>query len=426
MLGQGESKMQKLISVLIALLLWGLLSVAAVFAYHDSLYVTVNGVRLRSEQIRAFEQQAGVIMRSGHYWYDPGTEQWGIRNGPALGRLHAAQTQQTAESRRHAPMSHRTSLAPALEDEVPLYDKEKLAKEKSRLQMRVQQIWTQAFLPILTAEEKRRLEGVQLQFPLVGSENPLIDFHADSEKKTVDLPVVSLLFFEDLSTAYAWLWSNNYSLSTIDEYVAMLKYRKASSFPDGRHPLPLPALHIPDQALADSRVDGLSLRFRNSAFAFILAHELGHVYWRHPPFYTDVTLQQAKDHETQADDFALDLLRRTATIPMGATLFFQASAYWFPNRGDYATQQKWYTYLKEGATHPLTAERLRLLARRMDAAAADFSRHEQNQRFGIEAVHFIARGIAQIATVLEDTELQRFMAKKTAQADLDSLRPRRQ
>jgi predicted Zn-dependent protease len=206
----------------------------------------------------------------------------------------------------------------------------------------------------------------------------------------------------------------------------MLKYREASSFPGKRYPLPWSALHIPDQALADPQVDGLSLRFRNSAFAFILAHELGHVYRGHPPFYKDVTLRQAKDHETQADHFALDLLRRAANIPMGATLFFQASAYWFPNRGDYATQQEWQTYLKERATHPLTAERLRLLARHMEASAADFSRNERDKRVGIEAVQFIARGIAQIATVLEDTELQLFMAKKSAQADLHSLRPRRQ
>jgi hypothetical protein len=113
-------------------------------------------------------------------------------------------------------MSRRTSLAPALEEEAPLYNKEKLEQEKSRLQMRVQEIWARAFLPILTPQEKRRLAVVQLQFPLVGSENPLIDFHANAEKKTITIPIASLLFFEDLSTAYAWLWAKQYSHSTID------------------------------------------------------------------------------------------------------------------------------------------------------------------------------------------------------------------
>lgn len=48
-----------------------------------------------------------------------------------------------------------------------------------------------------------------------------------------------------------------------------------------RYPLPLLALHIPTNALANSKVDDLSLRFRNTAFAFILGHELGHIYHHH-------------------------------------------------------------------------------------------------------------------------------------------------
>ena len=39
----------------------------------------------------------------------------------------------------------------------------------------------------------------------------------------------------------------------------------------------LVARESPDDALADKRVDELSLRFRNSAIAFILVHELGHL-----------------------------------------------------------------------------------------------------------------------------------------------------
>jgi hypothetical protein len=315
------------------------------------------------------------------------------------------------------------AATPEAGDVSHLYEEKTLVQEKSRLENVVRQIWTRAYLPAITPEEKRRLSTVQLDFPLIGRARSPIDFSANSEKNTISLSIVSLLFFEDLSIAYAWLWANGYSLSTIDEYVAMLKYRKPSVFAGKRYPLPLPTLHIPANALTNPKVDDLSLRFRNTAFAFILGHELGHIYHQHP--LGGMTLQQSRDNEIAADYFALELLRRTSTIPMGATLFFQASAYWFPHRGDYPNAQEWQTYLQEEAEHPLTADRLRTLAKRMQAAA-DFSRNEPNKSFGLEAVQFIARGITQIASILEDTDLQILMAKKAAQTDARSLLPRRQ
>jgi hypothetical protein len=316
------------------------------------------------------------------------------------------------------------AVTPEASDVGHLYEEKKLVQEKSRLENVVRQIWTKAYLPAITPEETRRLSTVQLEFPLIGRARSPMDFSANAEKNTISLSIVSLLFFEDLSVAYAWLWANGYSLSTIDEYVAMLKYRKPSGFAGKRYPLPLQALHIPTSALANPKVDDLSLRFRNTAFAFILGHELGHIYHHHP--LGGMTLQQARSNEMAADYFALELLRRTATIPMGATLFFQASAYWFPHRGDYPNEQEWQTYLKEEAEHPLTADRLRILAQRMQAVATDFARNEPNKPFGIEAVQFIARGITQIASILEDTDLQILMAKKAAQTDAHSLFPRRE
>jgi hypothetical protein len=317
-----------------------------------------------------------------------------------------------------------SAATPEAGDVSRLYEEKKLVQEKPRLENVVRQIWTRAYFPALSPQERRRLSTVQLDFPLIGRARSPIDFSANSEKNTISLSIVSLLFFEDLSIAYAWLWASGYSLSTIDTYVAMLKYRQPSVFVGKRYPLPLPALHIPTNALTNPKVDELSLRFRNTAFAFILGHELGHIYHRHA--LGGMTLQQARDNEIAADHFALELLRRTSTIPMGATLFFQASAYWFPHRGDYPNAQEWQTYLQEEAEHPLTADRLRTLARRMQAAATDFARNEPNTAFGLEAVQFIAQGITQIAGILEDTDLQILMAKKAAQADARSFFPRRE
>ena len=138
-------------------------------------------------------------------------------------------------------------------------------------------------------------------------------------------PVPSLKFIEDLSVAYAWRHVNGHSLEPIDEYLAMLKYRRPQDFPGARVPDPLTALGVPARIWEqDKRVDELSLRFRNTAWAFILSHELGHLRWQHPG-NKQVPPKVSQRNEVEADAFAVKLLSRSDTIPMGMILWFQAS-----------------------------------------------------------------------------------------------------
>ena len=104
-------------------------------------------------------------------------------------------------------------------------------------------------------------------------------------------PIFSLLFLEDLCTAYAWLYKNGYGLETVDEYLTMLQYRPRSDF-GGRYPSPLEALGIPISTVDDPSLQGLGLRFRNSMYAFIMAHEVGHILYRHPSG-TQVSAEQS-------------------------------------------------------------------------------------------------------------------------------------
>ena len=307
-----------------------------------------------------------------------------------------------------------------------LYDTEKLTREEPRLKRRIKQLWTTAIEPSLSDEKRERLQSVSLEFPLVGKSRAPIDFYTYADTGRVVLPVISLLFLEDISTAYAWLHVNGYTVETIDEYVAMLKYRKPEDFLGGRFPPPLRALGIPEDALSDSEVDGLSLRFRNTAWAFILSHELGHVYYRHPGYGPGIPREQARSNEKSADLFALDIMRRTSTIPMGAVLFFQASAYWLPNRADYQSDEEWEMFLKNEATHPLNADRLRSLAKQLKRSPEDFVRREQDKAAVLESIRFIADGLSErIAPVLDDTDLQRYVASKASKATVVSLAPRR-
>ena len=137
----------------------------------------------------------------------------------------------------------------------------------------------------------------------------------------------------------------------------MVRYKPKESFPKGRYPVPLKALHIPDTALDDRRVNDLSLRLFNSARAFILAHELAHIRYLH----TGHGPEGIKDEE-QADRFALDVLSRTATIPMGMILYFQSMAHWAPNRAQFSSEGDWQRFLRHRKTHPLTGERVRSIA----------------------------------------------------------------
>src|SRR5205823_4006926 len=103
----------------------------------------------------------------------------------------------------------------------------------------------------------------------------------------------------------------------VDEYLAMLRYKRAADFPGGTYPPPLTALGIPADAAQDPQAGPLALRFRNSAYAFIIAHELGHILAGHPSSIS-VTMEQSRANEAAADDFALRVLARDAEIPMGA------------------------------------------------------------------------------------------------------------
>lgn len=297
-----------------------------------------------------------------------------------------------------------------------LYDSSTLLREKPRFEKRIRELFSLGIEPHLTRQEGLALRGVYFQFPL--AEKLPLQFYSHSAERFVALPVQSLIFLEDLCTAYAWLHYNRYSLETIDEYVSMLRYRPASDFAGGRYPPPLKALQIPPDALDDPRVDELSLRLRNEAYAFILLHELGHILHGHRG-YGSVTAAQARSQEAAVDRFALEVLERTATVPLGAVLYFQAQAYALPNRGQFESDGEWQSFLKTTSTHPLTADRLKAMALHLDQAASRTA-----DRASRDVLRDIAPKLLDIADVLGDADLQRCMRVVAHRMDVASLAPR--
>jgi len=301
-----------------------------------------------------------------------------------------------------------------------MYDRAVVAREQPRLASRVNEVWIKAFKPNLTPDEQRALSGVTFQTPLEG--DPVIGYF--SRGRVVTMPAVSLLFFEDLCVAYAWLQRRGYRLETIEEYVTMLKYKEAAAF-GGRYPPPLKALGIPGDALTDPGVNDLSLRLRNTGYAFILGHELGHIRFQHPGNdAVPVVVSQA--NETQADQFGLELMRRVSEIPMGALIFFQAGIFYFDNRADFPSEAAWQAYLSKEANHPLTAPRLRALSSRVSALADDFARGQPNRAATTETIRSIGDQFAEFAMFLDDPTLQRVMRAKAERSSPATLLPRRE
>jgi hypothetical protein len=302
-----------------------------------------------------------------------------------------------------------------------LYPEEILASDQARFEERLGQIYRHGLWDFLDGPEKQALVDVELRFPLVGANRSPFDFYAGRERgrPTIWLPVLSLKVIEDLSVAWAWRQLHGYSLEPFDEYVAMLKYRAPDDFAGGRYPEPLVALDVPARIWEqEPAVDDLSLRLRNSAWAFVLAHEMGHLRYGHAG-NAAVDPATSQRHEAEADQFALDLLARSETIPMGAVLWFQATVGYFPNRADFATDAAFLAWQQREATHPVNPGRLQSLALALDRAAGD-----SLDPAHAEALRFIATRLATIAETLAEPDMQRLIARRAVEGDPEDLKRR--
>jgi hypothetical protein len=301
-----------------------------------------------------------------------------------------------------------------------MYPRSALEADAQRLETAVRKIYTLGLVPTLTAGERDELGEVTFHFPMPEAGDDPLNFYAyrgEDGKAHVVMPVLSLKAVEDMTTAYAWVQVNGLRHSTIDLYYAMLRHRPAAKFPGGRYPDVLSALAIPPKAYEQAGVDTLSLSLRNEAIAFILTHELGHVLFRHKG-YGEITKAQARADEVQSDRFALDVLARSATPPLGAVLYFQAQVYRFRHRGEFDSAQAWDDYLMTVSTHPMTVSRLQAMA---DHIAGPLARARGSER-GVWVG--IGRQLGKVAGILRDPDLQKCIAKVAAEAPFDVLKPR--
>jgi hypothetical protein len=301
-----------------------------------------------------------------------------------------------------------------------MYTPADIEQSAPRLSAFVRKLYDIGVKPYLTVDERRRLGDFEFRFPLPSAKDPAIDFYSDEDKGTpiVGMPILSLRLVEDMATAYAWLHHNGMSYGSIDLYFSMLRHRPKDDWPGGKFPPLLGSLGIPGNAHDDKKVDELSLAFRNQAVAFLLVHELGHIMYGHKGV-DEITKAQARADEVASDRFALDVLARTQTAPLGAVLFFQAQVYRLPHRGEFPARKAWEEYLLKTETHPLTVDRIAAMADYIDGP---LSRGRVRE---VGLWRFIAVKLREIIRIMEDEPLQRCTARVAATADLSVLKPRR-
>jgi hypothetical protein len=297
-----------------------------------------------------------------------------------------------------------------------IYSAAHLAGERSRIEARIE-----ALREVLTRREylgadAAWLAQVPVQIPDRHENGDPLGFFSDG--RSVTMPLDALLFVEDLTMAYAWRERSGRSLEPMDEYLAMLRWKPLQDWPDGYYLEPLTALGVPPAIWeSDASVGDLGTRLRNEAWAFILSHELGHVYHRHPG--NTVPAPEVQENERAADAFALTLMERTDTIPLGAVLYFQATAGFYPGRVDLPTDAAYARWQREEATHPVNADRLLAMA----IALQLWSRGEPNAERA-DILRFIGSRLEEIATILADPAQQQLVVRNAVYGDPNDLRSR--
>jgi len=299
-----------------------------------------------------------------------------------------------------------------------IYPEGKLAREAPRLKRAISRIYNEGIKPTLKASEAAAQRNVRFRFPLPQPDDAVLNFYAGqlNGNATLVLPLQSLKLVEDLTTAFAWLYVTKRDFGPLDLYFAMLQRKPHEDIGKaGRRDI-LSVIGAPANVLKNKKIDNLSLSLRNEAFAFIMTHELGHLLFKHKGLAA-ITPAQARADEIQSDAFALDVLARSGTPPMGAVLFFQAQIFSLPHRGEHTTQQAWQNYLDTASTHPLSVHRIRAMAKMISGPLAAARRTTERM---------IWRGIGQrlqaMSAILADVELHNCMTRIAKQAPASLLR----
>jgi hypothetical protein len=104
--------------------------------------------------------------------------------------------------------------------------------------------------------------------------------------------------------------------------------------------------------------------------------------------------------------------------------FFVAAAHFLDGRGDFDNEAGYQNFLAD-ATHPLTADRLELLATSLEQSADLFAQDESDVAASRARIQGVAGQLHEVAGILGDPDIQRLIAQKGRATKPEMLAPRR-
>ena len=131
-----------------------------------------------------------------------------------------------------------------------------------------------------------------------------------------------------------------------------------------------------------------------------------------------------QNNESQADNFALRMMRRLNLPPFGAVIYFLAASYISPMPVDFESQKDWEIHVRRDATHPFTPSRMDALADLFERDAGELAGMEKDSLATVR-MNQTAVQIRGIADTLRDRDLQLLIRQRGIWADARSLQPQR-
>jgi hypothetical protein len=259
-----------------------------------------------------------------------------------------------------------------------LYSREKLKADAARWGDQIRAEYRETILPQLTDEEKAALSAIKIEIPISGPKGDPFQFYSDGA--AIYLPALSLRFFSDLCVANAWLNAHGFDGTTVRDYVGYL-FKEAGA----GHRIALPVLRtlgVPDNAREESAVANRVDRNFGNTIVFLLAHELGHVLKKHRTDLSDPV--EKRNQEIEADQFAIEMMRRIGQVPAGVELWFDVERIAHVQgvrsivADRYPSDSEWQKYLA-GLDYPVTTERLNALAATIEKAPDAFAKNHADQ-----------------------------------------------
>lgn len=251
--------------------------------------------------------------------------------------------------------------------------------------------------------EIRVLNETELRQPWDRTLDPF-EFSAYPDRGVILVPTLSIKFLDDLAIALAWYERFGCNKESVFDYVASL------DFGEGKIQPPLATLGVPEKAYElDDYVDDVSQKTLKSATVFLLLHELGHVYHDHRG-YKDITAARAQAQETEADAFALKVLRRMHLPPLGMSVWFLAVSMRDPAKPGSPRQ-----------THPMTADRLKAIADELRRNPDDFIEPENRGVWNADTIRAVANDIENIGKGISDPDMRLFLRERGRRATSELL-----